>query len=451
MIASTHNPAFWEAELRGAKLPDERFRPNLIRMCCQMQAKAGHSFSAACGPAVRKSAHRLFSNESSLDIQQGHRQMTRQRCQEHPLVLVVEDTTDLNFSGHGHTQGLGNLGGRRDVKGLSMHSALALSTAGEPLGLVGQHIWAPLSSGRSRHERAYPIEQKESYKWIRTKQWVNDWWSGHKGRVLVVGDREADFYEHFAWPREPSVELLVRAAHLQRRVHHEGAPTTLGLLPQTAEPLGQMSVEIPRHRDRQPRTAHLQVRVVPLSCPPPYAKLGPSVPLTLVHVLEQGTQGPDEPIEWFLLTTLLVGSYEQACRIVGFYALRWVIERFHFVLKQGMNVERLQFDSFTRLKNALQVCSLVAWQLLWTARIAKVDPQAGAGEYFGPVEIEILEQSTGRPIRTTTDYVLALGRLSGFVKSKIQPLPGEKLLWQSIKLLEAMKTGYLFNQQNYGT
>ncbi|MBI1225044.1 MAG: hypothetical protein GC192_07375, partial [Bacteroidetes bacterium] len=46
--------------------------------------------------------------------------------------------------------GLGNLGGTGDVKGLNMHSAMAMSTAGEPFGLIGQHIWAPVSSGRSK-------------------------------------------------------------------------------------------------------------------------------------------------------------------------------------------------------------------------------------------------------------------------------------------------------------
>jgi len=47
--------------------------------------------------------------------------------------------------------------------------------------------------------------------------------------------------------------------------------------------------------------------------------------------------------------------------------------------------------------------------------------------------------------------VLVLGKLPGFVKSRAQPLPGEKLLWQSMKLLNAVKTGYLMNKRSYGT
>ncbi|MCC6726288.1 MAG: hypothetical protein IT258_17405 [Saprospiraceae bacterium] len=153
----------------------------------------------------------------------------------------------------------------------------------------------------------------------------------------------------------------------------------------------------------------------------------------------------------FLLTTLPVVGFGEASEIVGFYVLRWVIERFHYILKQGMKVERLQFDNFTRLKHALEVCSMVAWHILWMSRVAKAKPTAEATEYFDKTEIEILEKCTNKKIKTTTDYVLALGRLSGFIKSKAQPLPGEKLLWQSIKLLNAMKAGFLLGHQNYGT
>lgn len=435
----------------NARLPDERYRANLVKMCCGLQERPEHSFSAACGPSVRKAAHRLFSNEECIDIQYGHRAMTRQRCQGHELVLIVEDTTDLNYNSHEETEGLGNLGGKGDVKGLNMHTALAMSAEGEPLGLIGQHIWAPSSAGRSKKVHEYPIEEKESYKWIRTKQWVNEWFRDHNGWAIVVGDREADFYEHFAWQREEPVELLVRARNLKRNIFHDGGPVKLGQVPDALAPVGEFEVEIERQKGRKARTARLEVRTAQIECPPSANKVGPTLGLTLVHVKENGTQGKEDPIEWYLLTTLAVNGFEEACQVIGFYVLRWVIERYHYILKQGMRVERLQFDTFTRLKHALEVCSLVAWQILCLARIGKTSPKAEAAEHFDGVEVEILEKCTNRKIKTVTDYILALGQLSGFVKSAAQPLPGEKLLWQSMKLLNAMKTGFLLNRQFYGT
>ena len=105
---------FWKEELQLSKLPDERFRSNLVKMCHSLQEKAGHSFSAACGPWVRKSAHRLFSKEAVIDIQYGHRKKTIDRCKGHELILVIEDTTDLNYNGHKATEGLGIIGGNHN-------------------------------------------------------------------------------------------------------------------------------------------------------------------------------------------------------------------------------------------------------------------------------------------------------------------------------------------------
>ena len=127
--------------------------------------------------------------------------------------------------------------------------------------------------------------------------------------------------------------------------------------------------------------------------------------------------------------------------------MRWPIERFHLVLKSGLKIEGLQFDTFTRLKHALEVCSMVAWQLLWMAYIGKAKPNEKAEGTFEAIEIKILEQLTNRKIKTITDFILTLGTLSGFVKSKAQPLPGEKLLWQSMKLLRTMKIGYTLKDE----
>jgi len=94
------NSEFWKNELLGAKLPDLRFFPNLVKMCESLEQKPGHSFSASCGEAVRKSAHRLFSKTQDIDIQQGHRNNTLTRSLHEEMVLVLEDTTDLSYTSH---------------------------------------------------------------------------------------------------------------------------------------------------------------------------------------------------------------------------------------------------------------------------------------------------------------------------------------------------------------
>lgn len=130
--------------------------------------------------------------------------------------------------------------------------------------------------------------------------------------------------------------------------------------------------------------------------------------------------------------------------------MRWVIERFHYVLKQGLRIERLQFDNFTRLANAVKLCSIVAWQLLRIAYLSKAKEPAPADQYFDPQEKMLLEKIGASKIETVTDHILALGKLLAFIPSTKQPYPGEKLLWQAIQQINAIRAEFLI-AQNYGT
>jgi hypothetical protein len=430
---------FWASELDGAKLPDQRFFPNLVRMCSRLEDRTGLSFSSACGPSTRKSAYRLFSKTEEMDIQWGHKQNTVKRSAGQDLILIVEDTTDINYSSHKSTKGLGNLGGRYETPGICLHSAIALSSSGEPFGLVGQYAWAPKYRWRQKQVAKYSIEEKESYKWIKTKEWVNELYSDFSGKVLVIGDREADIYEHFSYPRADHIELLFRAGQLQRTIIYNNSKVKLKFLPDHLEQIGERIIQIERRKNEKKREVRLAIKIGKLVCPVPSQKKGEPLELTLVHVKE--IDQSKDPVEWYLLTTQKVDNLEHAQQLIDFYTTRWTIERFHYVLKSGMRIEQMQFDNFTRLTHAIEVCSMVAWKLLWLNYIARIKPDDPAKKLFDSQEINILEKVTKRKITTNTDYILALGSLSGFVKSKAQPLPGEKLLWQAVKLLHAIKTG----------
>jgi len=80
------------------------------------------------------------------------------------------------------------------------------------------------------------------------------------------------------------------------------------------------------------------------------------------------------PIHWLLLTTVAVTSLSEAIECVQWYSRRWLIERYHYVLKSGCNLEKLQLETAARLEKALATNSIVAWRLLWLTYEARVNP-----------------------------------------------------------------------------
>jgi hypothetical protein len=98
-----------------------------------------------------------------------HQERTLERILAHSLVLLVQDTTFLNYTHHPATNGLGPIGGNQ--LGLVMHSTLAFTPAGLPLGLLAQQIWARPQQQTQAHKRTQrPIAEKESYKWLAALQ-----------------------------------------------------------------------------------------------------------------------------------------------------------------------------------------------------------------------------------------------------------------------------------------
>jgi hypothetical protein len=262
-------------EMSGLSLPDKRFSSNIISITQRLAAGIGKSFSGACAEALRKSAWRLFS-QAELSLLDVHQQNTLARCACEDTILVVEDTTDISYPQKGK-QGMGCLGGpkRMDVRGLNMHTAMALTTQGAALGIVHQKIWAPIS-GRTPNQRRYlPIEEKESFKWIAALRVVNTHWQQQQDcaqrTVILIGDREADFFEHYAQPRQPGVELLVRVKQTERKILFDGASLKIKELLAHLKPLGSGEIKVWRRQaqHQKERTAKVNYYCAAVQLPPP--------------------------------------------------------------------------------------------------------------------------------------------------------------------------------------
>jgi hypothetical protein len=434
-------------ELSGVELPDERFRSNLTSIAQRLSTGYSLSFSRAVGERLRKSAWRLFSR-GDLNLLSTHQHNSLERCGGHQIVLAVEDTTDIYYK-QKCKKGLGSLG-NEDTKGLNMHTSMLLSEQGESLGIFYQDIWAPRPADKSKLRYKIPIELKESYKWFGSLKSFNEMWSSdQRGTVVKIADRESDISELYHHKRGEGVELLVRVNHPKRLVFGQSDKTNLSSLVNVENFKGSGQVDVNRNGKMHARKAQVNYYSTQVTLPAVRSRKQGDVQMNVIWVKEESTV--KGAIDWALLTTLQVNSFADILRIVGYYTKRWVIERFHYILKSGMNIEKIQIDDSQRLKNVLQLYSLIAWHVLKVHKLGQQGSQAPAVEYFEERSVDILQKVTGREISTVSEFIQELAQLAGFQPTNQQRHPGEKTLWQAIVIFNNIIQGFEVAEKFYET
>lgn len=296
-----------EAEFNGAALVDERYRRNLVSCVESLAVRSEASFSGAVGHAGRQAMRRLLQREDqSLEgLLAGHVAETARRAAAWDLLLVAQDMTPLDYSSQASRTELGPFNGGERERYLLLHSQLAVSPTGLPLGLLGLELWTRdrATVGKRKRRKQRPVAEKESARWRRSVERVEAALPATQ-RVLVIGDAEGDVYDHPGMPRRALTDLLVRAA--QNRVVWVGDERQL-LFEAAGRALvvGRMTVTVPRQAGVPERTAELTVREVELRLAPPRSKRPMGVPYRVIRAAEENPpEGLEEPICWVLLTTL---------------------------------------------------------------------------------------------------------------------------------------------------
>jgi hypothetical protein len=377
-----------------------------------------------------------------------------ERVQGNPVVLAIQDTTDLDFSGLEQTSGLGFIC-QTNQQGIKVHSCFAVSGTGEPLGLLHQYTWNRQErSGKRGERRKKATSDKESQRWLDT---VTNAEQGIDESVCLVhvGDREADIYDLFVQPRRSNSQLLIRAAH-NRKVQHE-----LDYLIPTLEQapvLGQQTIALERNPARAARSATLTVRGMQVTIEVPRSHKQPKtcqpVPFNALLVEEAIPPTEGNPIRWLLLTTLPIDSFEQAWQCVQWYSLRWLIERFHFTLKSGCRIEQLQLETAERLLNALATYSIVAWRLMWLTYRARLSPDDSCATVLQPVEWKLLRRkfqpkNRSKKPPTLRQAIRWIAQLGGFLARTGDGEPGLKTLWRGIGVLHHLLEGARLAPKTY--
>jgi Transposase DNA-binding len=170
VVAVTLMDSWAEEDFGAAALGEARRTKRLIDLAHAFGQRPSASLpDAAQDPAMLKAAYRFFDTDA-IDpdaILASQISATQDRCGSVPIVLAVQDTSELDWSHHPATTGLGPIHTKTHV-GLLMPTTLAITPAALPIGIRHHHVWAgdPDTFGvlPDHHER--PFADKESYRWV---------------------------------------------------------------------------------------------------------------------------------------------------------------------------------------------------------------------------------------------------------------------------------------------
>ena len=459
-------------ELARCKFRDERHGKRLRKLLDQLSENIGGSIPWACQDwANTKAAYRFFANDrvSEKDILAGHFQATRDRvAADQAVILMLHDTTEFTFHGQ-DTEAIGIVGtsyGGKDKRGrprhyticgILMHSSLAVTTDGLPLGLAAVKFWTRdefkgcNALKKKINPTRVPIEEKESYRWLENVKQATALFPETQ-RCVHVGDRESDIYELFCTAREAGSHFLLRTC--VDRLAGDGEHTIADEMKEVRVQ-GLHRVEV-RNKKGVMSEAILEIRYRRIRVLPPIGKQKqyPELTLTVLHAQERGTPQGRERIDWKLITDLPVRSRADAIEKLKWYAMRWKIETFHKILKSGCKAEESKLRSAERLVNLVAVLCILSWRVFWMTMINRVHPSAAPEVAFTELELwlldELVEDKPREPQRTLTAYLTKLARLGGYLARAHDPPPGNKVMWRGLSRLTDIELGAIIGAQLVG-
>jgi len=407
-------------------------------------------------PREAKRGYEFLGNPLVLpdDVLRGHVLNTLDRCATHRRVLLVMDMTELDYTAHRATRGLGSIGDG-DGRGIHVLSVLALdASTGEPLGVLPPQRWVrpDVTPGRRKAESTYArsLRARESQYWVRAIRSNRDVLgpSTVGTRFVVVIDQGGDIFDNFAACRARDFGFVLRVYQdrsLVPTTDPADAPHLMARLAQ--QPVWtHKEVEVRAKPNRTARVARCAVRVVTVSIQPPQTQPLHTPPevVTVVQVLEVDPPAGEDALCWNLATDAAVETIAAALQIVSEYELRWTVEDFHMGLKTGCAIESRQFQSRHAIENFLSLASAQVWQMLWLRHQARTKAPGPAAEILSEGQREALRElcATLPAQADARQTLIAIAKLGGYFGRKSDGPPGWRTIWKGFQYLTTYAEGF---------
>lgn len=436
-----------------AELGDGRLTKRLVRVGLRMiQHPEGTLPAKMQTPADLKGLYRLLGHEqvTHAAVLQTRRRLTLARMREsREVVLLIHDTTQLDYTGKKSLAGLGQLAAG-SARGYLCHNTLAIREDGPVIGLANQILHL-----RPKVPRNEPPKQRRQRRSRETRLWK----AGSEAvgapppgcKWVDLCDRGGDLFEYLDHKHAQGGSYVVRSKH-DRVAWATNAPERVVKLHDYARGLSTLEtheIEVSANKGRGARKARVRVAAGPVTLPAPKPKCGEHgddpLRVSVVHVKEIDAPGGVKALEWVLLTGEPCESARDALRVVGWYARRPVVEEYHKARKTGCGIELPQLTDRSRLEPVIAMISVVAVFLLGLRDAARdpVKAKEPAENFVPGTCVRVINACRWKDAKRRTtlhEFLLAVARMGGHQNRKSDGPPGWLTLWRGWQQLMVMVT-----------
>lgn len=457
-----------DEEFSKIEFKDKRLKARFLKIAKELSKKSEAPINQSCGGwAETKAAYRFFANNrvSSNNIIFEHCKKTALRVKNLNIVLIIQDTCYLSYSHHPKTKGLCQI--RHNIKGLVMHTSLAISAQGLPVGILYQKIWSRKPRLKKiRNYRFVPIKDKEPFKWIEALRASVRMLNTIKTRpkVISIADREADVFEFMLEHKALNVPFIIRAKSnrpVNKRKKRSKSNDYLWGYMKKINPCCTIDVEVSENNRQPRRMAKVNISFSNVKLQPPTNKTNNkdgdlnSFKVNVVFATEVNASSEKQKVEWMLLTDLPVNRKKDALQIINFYKMRWSIENYHKVLKSDCTIEKCRLNTADRLIRYISLMSVIAWRLYYITHIARSSkPYAYCTKILADYEWKALylKMNPGKHIAckppTISQVIKWIAKLGGFLGRKNDHQPGIIVMCRGwTRLIEIADDYLLFSKK----
>ena len=368
-----------------------------------------------------------------------HVKKSQDNLSKHKIILAIQDSTTISLNRNYKIEGLYTVGGRKNNKaeGIIVHNTISVIPY-EGYGIIDGLLHQIIHKRKPKDKRNQ--DNNDSVLWTKSIESIDE--KPSDTTVIDVMDRGGDILEVMNCSLKQNHEFIIRAKH--NRCLNGKRGDHLFDLAKRLPVAGQTFLDVQGNKGRKKRTAKLNVSFSKITLPLTENKknINP-INCSIIRVFETDCPDDQEPLEWFILTSLDVRTFDDVLEIVKYYSFRWIIEEYHKCMKTGFRLEKTQLKKLQRIENLLGFIAVSSVKLLQLRDIVTHNSEADAKEYVEKEDINIVRAyyKVREKEMTIDKFLRFIAQMGGFLNRKSDGRPGWQTLWEGWKFFVGLKAG----------